>query len=71
MFPWQGGYSYVETANLDGETNLKIKMVPEALRWIRAAGDMNRISCSIQCDAPNGHLDQVPVRAECMYLPHI
>jgi hypothetical protein len=54
----QGGFSYVETANLDGETNLKIKIVPKALRDVAATPELAaRLTFDLECDAPDGRLD--------------
>jgi magnesium-transporting ATPase (P-type) len=57
------GTCYVETANIDGETNLKIRKVTEALR--EALPDIaavvgtpggKSLSGSFQCEAPNQHI---------------
>jgi phospholipid-transporting ATPase len=56
------GVCYVETANIDGETNLKIRKVTDSLR--EALPDISALvgtpdhplSGSFQCEAPNQHI---------------
>lgn len=55
--PSPGQISYVETANLDGETNLKIKMVPDSARCLETEEDLANLTCELICDPPNGALD--------------
>ncbi|XP_058806464.1 probable phospholipid-transporting ATPase IA isoform X3 [Phymastichus coffea] len=48
--------SFIETANLDGETNLKIRQaLPETAVFLDTAELMN-LRANIQCEAPNRHL---------------
>eukprot|EP00835_Amoeboradix_gromovi_P003661 NODE_251_length_12882_cov_0.075334.p1 type:complete len:1159 gc:universal NODE_251_length_12882_cov_0.075334:2349-5825(+) len=50
------GLCYVETSNLDGETNLKIKQCrPETLNWLTAEHLAN-VSGFIECELPNNSL---------------
>ena len=44
----------METANLDGETDLKIRTaLPDTASWMRSASDAADFSCTIECEAPN------------------
>lgn len=49
------GSCYVETTNLDGETNLKIKSTPEETRGL-APGDLCHLVATIECEPPNSRL---------------
>lgn len=50
------GLCYIETANLDGETNLKIKQaIPETANTVSSA-DMGRLSGKLLSEAPNSSL---------------
>ena len=50
------GLSYIETANLDGETNLKIKQaIPETAHLISPA-DLGRLSGRVKSEQPNSSL---------------
>ncbi|KAK9305516.1 hypothetical protein QLX08_003517 [Tetragonisca angustula] len=50
------GMSFIETANLDGETNLKIRQAhPDTASLLDAAELMN-FRANIQCEPPNRHL---------------
>ncbi|XP_076676123.1 ATPase phospholipid transporting 8A1 isoform X6 [Andrena cerasifolii] len=50
------GMSFIETANLDGETNLKIRQAhPDTASRLDAAELMN-FRANIQCEPPNRHL---------------
>ena len=54
------GMCYVETANLDGETNLKIRqslaMTYECVTCEKLVSDLSQTLASIECDPPNKHL---------------
>jgi magnesium-transporting ATPase (P-type) len=51
------GISYVETKNLDGETNLKIKNVHKDMNNLYSSEkDLSNIEGMITCEAPNGNL---------------
>lgn len=55
----EGACCYVETANLDGETNLKIKIVPEAFKGkFQTMQQLGEASFELTCDAPNGSLEK-------------
>ena len=48
------GFCYVETKNLDGETNLKTKYVNRSLNSVmNSLVDYSSISGTIACDHPN------------------
>lgn len=48
--------SFIETANLDGETNLKIRQAhPETANLLDTDALMN-FRANIQCEPPNRHL---------------
>ena len=50
------GLCYIETANLDGETNLKIKQaIPETANLV-SPGDLSRISGRVRSEQPNSSL---------------
>jgi phospholipid-transporting ATPase len=50
------GLCYIETANLDGETNLKIKQaIPETANLV-SPGDLSRLSGRIRSEQPNSSL---------------
>ena len=50
------GLCYIETANLDGETNLKIKQaIPETCIMV-SAGDISRLGGKIRSEQPNSSL---------------
>jgi phospholipid-transporting ATPase len=51
---WDG--SYVETANLDGETNLKIKQSCGLTNGVKSAGDARFLRGVIRCERPNNRL---------------
>ncbi|CAG0894831.1 unnamed protein product [Cyprideis torosa] len=48
--------AYVETANLDGETNLKIRQALPQTAALLEAKDLNRWTATIECEPPNRHL---------------
>ena len=47
---------YIETSNLDGETNLKIRQGLPATSDIKDIDSLMRISGRIECESPNRHL---------------
>uniref|UniRef100_A0A8C0XY28 Phospholipid-transporting ATPase n=1 Tax=Castor canadensis TaxID=51338 RepID=A0A8C0XY28_CASCN len=47
---------YIETSNLDGETNLKIRQGLPATSDIKDIDSLVRISGKIECESPNRHL---------------
>jgi phospholipid-transporting ATPase len=47
---------YIETSNLDGETNLKIRQaIPETARLLEVK-DLTLFKGTLQCELPNTHL---------------
>ena len=54
--PAAQGTCYVETSNLDGETNLKIRKAPDATRACQTAERLASLRGSIEYDAPNNRL---------------
>lgn len=48
---------YVETKNLDGETNLKVKEVPEFLQGRKEFWLDPNFECLIDCGTPNKYLE--------------
>ncbi|XP_018495288.1 phospholipid-transporting ATPase IA-like [Galendromus occidentalis] len=47
---------YVETANLDGETNLKVRQAPKDLPIWMDTRDLGEVSGVVNCEKPNRHL---------------
>lgn len=47
---------YVETKNLDGETNLKIRKGPKITQWIQTADDAANLRATIEVELPNSSL---------------
>eukprot|EP01126_Amoeba_proteus_P053769 TRINITY_DN6574_c0_g1_i2.p1 TRINITY_DN6574_c0_g1~~TRINITY_DN6574_c0_g1_i2.p1 ORF type:complete len:1109 (+),score=201.35 TRINITY_DN6574_c0_g1_i2:189-3329(+) len=53
------GICYIETSNLDGETNLKIKQAhPETVRLSNNANSLSEKLGCIECEPPNADLDK-------------
>eukprot|EP01133_Synstelium_polycarpum_P016143 gene16143-19208_t len=50
------GRTYLETANLDGETNLKLKTHISKCGWIRNSEDLDRFSCKVDYEGPNNDI---------------
>lgn len=53
---YEDGICYVETMNLDGETNLKLKQALEATSHLRDESSLERFSAVIRCEDPNENL---------------
>ena len=47
---------YIETANLDGETNLKVRQALPATAGLLSATDLSQLSGALYCELPNRHL---------------
>lgn len=50
------GICFVETKNLDGETNLKIRKSPMETEWIKSPEDAFSLMATIEVDLPNSNL---------------
>jgi phospholipid-transporting ATPase len=50
------GMSFIETANLDGETNLKIRQALPSTARLTTINDLKNLSGTIECEPPNRHL---------------
>ena len=50
------GQCYVETQNLDGETNLKLRTAPCRTRWMRSPEDAAIFRALIETELPNNNL---------------
>lgn len=50
------GLAYVETANLDGETNLKVKQAAPATAKHTSAASVGALRGKLECETPNNHL---------------
>ena len=62
---------YVETMNLDGETNLKAKQGLAITREFCDPHDFLDIRCDIVCEEPNASLNQFQATVEIMPANHI
>lgn len=51
------GLCFVDTKNLDGETNLKEKMIPSQLKDFEIEKEINKLQGNLCCDTPNEYLD--------------
>ncbi|KPP63879.1 putative phospholipid-transporting ATPase IA [Scleropages formosus] len=47
---------YIETSNLDGETNLKIRQGLQITADIKDIGSLTRLAGRMECESPNRHL---------------
>jgi phospholipid-transporting ATPase len=52
------GQSYIETKNIDGETNLKLKSSNKETQEFFAQGVVSNFECEIKCEEPNPHMYQ-------------
>lgn len=48
--------AYIETSNLDGETNLKIRQGDKCTAHMTTNDDLRLLRGRIECDMPNRHL---------------
>ncbi|CAL1151223.1 unnamed protein product [Cladocopium goreaui] len=57
MCSGEGGNCYVSTANLDGETNLKLKTAPQLTQTaLTSGGGLGRVRVEINAEKPNGNI---------------
>lgn len=48
--------SFIETANLDGETNLKVRQAHPDTASLLDTAELTNFHANIQCESPNRHL---------------
>lgn len=48
--------SFIETANLDGETNLKIRQAIQSTSKLTGINDLKQLYGTVECEPPNRHL---------------
>jgi len=53
----KSGLCFVDTKNLDGETNLKEKLIPPSFKEFNIENDIDNLEGSLICDCPNEYLD--------------
>jgi magnesium-transporting ATPase (P-type) len=54
--PEQRGVCHVQTAQLDGETNLKLRLAPDAVvQLLQSDDDCTRFRATLICEEPNEH----------------
>ncbi|KAJ3412743.1 hypothetical protein HDV05_000313 [Chytridiales sp. JEL 0842] len=54
---YDDGTCFIETAELDGETNLKRRSAPSALCHLTHAQDLSKLNATILCEQPNENLN--------------
>ncbi|CAD6185628.1 unnamed protein product [Caenorhabditis auriculariae] len=54
----QQGVAYIETSNLDGETNLKIKQALELTANVTSSEELSRFQGEIECEPPSRHVNE-------------
>lgn len=52
------GIAYIETSNLDGETNLKIRQGLECTSNLITTSAIRDFQCEIECEHPNQNLNE-------------
>uniref|UniRef100_A0A1I7XTK0 P-type phospholipid transporter n=1 Tax=Heterorhabditis bacteriophora TaxID=37862 RepID=A0A1I7XTK0_HETBA len=52
------GMAYIETSNLDGETNLKIKQALESTSSITSLDKLSKFHAEIDCEPPSRHVNE-------------
>lgn len=50
------GMSFIETANLDGETNLKVRRALPCTAKLTTTLELRHFSGTLECEPPNRHL---------------
>jgi hypothetical protein len=54
--PEQRGVCHVQTAQLDGETNLKLRLAPDSVvQLLNSDEDCARFRATLMCEEPNEH----------------
>lgn len=48
--------SFIETANLDGETNLKVRRALPCTSILTTTNGLRKLTGTIECEPPNRHL---------------
>ncbi|GMT17548.1 hypothetical protein PFISCL1PPCAC_8845, partial [Pristionchus fissidentatus] len=61
----QQGMAYIETSNLDGETNLKIKQSLPTTSHLTSLDTLARYHASIECEHPNRHVNEFSGNLHC------
>lgn len=56
IFSEPQGMSFIETSNLDGETNLKIRQGVPATTRLLDARELLAFNGTLECEPPNRHL---------------
>lgn len=56
MYSEPQGMCFIETANLDGETNLKIRQGLPSTAKMTSLTELMQFSGTIECEPPNKHL---------------
>uniref|UniRef100_A0A1I7UFC6 Phospholipid-transporting ATPase n=1 Tax=Caenorhabditis tropicalis TaxID=1561998 RepID=A0A1I7UFC6_9PELO len=54
----QQGMAYIETSNLDGETNLKIKQALDVTATMTSPEQLKTFQAEITCEAPSRHVNE-------------
>ncbi|KAI8912623.1 hypothetical protein EDD86DRAFT_245506 [Gorgonomyces haynaldii] len=62
------GICFVETKNLDGETNLKIKRAPEDTCKLNTMSELHNLSCVVECEPPNANIHSFTGSLRCYAL---
>ncbi|CBI34914.3 unnamed protein product, partial [Vitis vinifera] len=64
---YEDGFCYVETMNLDGETNLKLKHALEETSSLRDEKSFQQFKAVIKCEDPNEDLYSFLRNTDCIY----
>lgn len=52
------GIAYIETSNLDGETNLKIRQALDCTSDLITTAAIKNFRCKIECEHPNQNVNE-------------
>uniref|UniRef100_A0A3Q1EA99 Phospholipid-transporting ATPase n=1 Tax=Acanthochromis polyacanthus TaxID=80966 RepID=A0A3Q1EA99_9TELE len=63
------GMCYIETSNLDGETNLKIRQGLQMTADIKEIDSLMRLSGRMECESPNRHLYEFSLMPGSLTVP--